>query len=286
MDTELLKTFLEVSKTRHFGRAAESLYLTQSAVSFRIRQLEASLGTGLFSRQRGNIHLTTAGERLVPYAESILQTLGRAKQDVILSDQSVEQVSMGASPSVWELGGVSRWMNQLYVSFPYLALRLENISRTDLVRHLLERNIDMAILGEPPKVEGLKIKALDHFSFQLVSRCPDLAVDNLDNMSMAYLDWGMRYSIEHARVANFQVSPCLHAQSSRLILEYLLENDSVAYLPEPVISKHLDNNELFLVKDAPMMEQSLYLCWLEDNEKQSHIQDILETDFVLRTASL
>ena len=32
MDTELLKTFLEVSRTRHFGRAAESLYLTQSAV--------------------------------------------------------------------------------------------------------------------------------------------------------------------------------------------------------------------------------------------------------------
>ncbi|SUC17946.1 transcriptional regulator HdfR [Proteus mirabilis] len=44
MDTELLKTFLEVSKTRHFGRAAESLYLTQSAVSFRIRQLETQLG--------------------------------------------------------------------------------------------------------------------------------------------------------------------------------------------------------------------------------------------------
>ena len=48
MDTELLKTFLEVSRTRHFGRAAESLYLTQSAVSFRIRQLENQLGVNLF----------------------------------------------------------------------------------------------------------------------------------------------------------------------------------------------------------------------------------------------
>ncbi|MGB1090783.1 MAG: LysR family transcriptional regulator, partial [Oceanobacter sp.] len=37
MDTELLKTFLEVSRTRHFGRAAENLFLTQSAVSFRVR---------------------------------------------------------------------------------------------------------------------------------------------------------------------------------------------------------------------------------------------------------
>jgi LysR family transcriptional regulator, flagellar master operon regulator len=46
VDTELLKTFLEVSRTRHFGRAAESLYLTQSAVSFRIRQLENQPGVG------------------------------------------------------------------------------------------------------------------------------------------------------------------------------------------------------------------------------------------------
>lgn len=62
MDTELLKTFLEVSRTRHFGRAAESLYLTQSAVSFRIRQLENQLGVNLFTRHRNNIRLTAAGE--------------------------------------------------------------------------------------------------------------------------------------------------------------------------------------------------------------------------------
>ena len=68
MDTELLKTFLEVSRTRHFGRAAESLYLTQSAVSFRIRQLENQLGVNLFTRHRNNIRLTAAGEKLLPYA--------------------------------------------------------------------------------------------------------------------------------------------------------------------------------------------------------------------------
>ena len=52
MDTELLKTFLEVSRTRHFGRAAEALYLTQSAVSFRIRQLENQLGVKVIDRMQ------------------------------------------------------------------------------------------------------------------------------------------------------------------------------------------------------------------------------------------
>ncbi len=44
MDIQLLKTFLEVKATRHFGRAAENLYLTQAAVSARIKQLETVLG--------------------------------------------------------------------------------------------------------------------------------------------------------------------------------------------------------------------------------------------------
>ncbi len=84
MDTELLKTFLEVHKTRHFGKAAENLYLTQSAVSFRIRQLEQSLGVALFTRFRNNIQLTSAGELLLPHARSVIQAMAAAKQLLFL----------------------------------------------------------------------------------------------------------------------------------------------------------------------------------------------------------
>jgi DNA-binding transcriptional LysR family regulator len=65
MDIDLLKTFLEVYRTRHFGRTAENLYLTQSAVSARIRLLEETLGVPLFTRTRNDIQLTPAGTRLL-----------------------------------------------------------------------------------------------------------------------------------------------------------------------------------------------------------------------------
>ncbi|MGH8579235.1 MAG: LysR family transcriptional regulator [Gammaproteobacteria bacterium] len=48
MDTEVLKTFLEVNRTRHFGKAAGNLFITQSAVSARVRQLEEAVGVALF----------------------------------------------------------------------------------------------------------------------------------------------------------------------------------------------------------------------------------------------
>ncbi|WP_311244546.1 LysR family transcriptional regulator, partial [Escherichia coli] len=99
MDTELLKTFLEVSRTRHFGRAAESLYLTQSAVSFRIRQLENQLGVNLFTRHRNNIRLTAAGEKLLPYAETLMSTWQAARKEVAHTSRHNE-FSIGASASL------------------------------------------------------------------------------------------------------------------------------------------------------------------------------------------
>jgi hypothetical protein len=48
MDIRFLVTFMEVAQTRHFGKAAENLYLTQSAVSARIKQLEEYFNAALF----------------------------------------------------------------------------------------------------------------------------------------------------------------------------------------------------------------------------------------------
>ena len=89
-----LRYLVALARERHFGRAAENLYLTQSAVSFRIRQLEQQLGVSLFARHRNNIQLTQSGEHLLPYAETILQTLGRAKQTLAKDDAMQQYIDL------------------------------------------------------------------------------------------------------------------------------------------------------------------------------------------------
>ena len=79
MDIDLLRTFLEVQRTRHFGHAAKSLFVTQSAVSSRIRLLEEMVGAQLFTRTRNDIQLTSAGKRLLKTAEAILHLWEEAK---------------------------------------------------------------------------------------------------------------------------------------------------------------------------------------------------------------
>src|SRR5690606_7130985 len=133
-----LKTFLEVNKTRHFGRAADHLYLTPAAVSARVRQLEHILGVELFIRSRNNIQLTAEGERLVPHADTMLLAWSRARQDVVLQADQVSQLNVGATYSFWHFGLQERLAN-LYQLLPEVALRAEAHPADTLTRMLVER---------------------------------------------------------------------------------------------------------------------------------------------------
>jgi len=75
MDIRKLQCFLAVAFEGNLTRAAESLFLSQSALSGQIRQLEESLGYPLFVRQARGMALTAEGETLLPYARSAVQAL-------------------------------------------------------------------------------------------------------------------------------------------------------------------------------------------------------------------
>jgi DNA-binding transcriptional LysR family regulator len=82
MDLRQLEYFAAVARHRHFRRAAESLYVTQSAVSQAVRRLEAELGLELLRRQPGAhppVAVTPAGAELLERAEAILADVARAR---------------------------------------------------------------------------------------------------------------------------------------------------------------------------------------------------------------
>ena len=161
MDSELLRTFLEVSRTRHFGRAAESLYLTQSAVSFRIRQLETQLGTSLFTRHRNNIRLTAAGERLVPYAESLMNTWLQAKKEISHASQHTV-LSIGATASLWE-SYLTNWLEVLYNQHDELRLEARVSTRQSLVKITTSAEITRQLLPVSLSAAFLPTHWLQHY---------------------------------------------------------------------------------------------------------------------------
>lgn len=73
MDTQLLHAFLAVADKRSFSLAADQLNLTQSAISKRIALLEEELSSPLFDRIGRQVHLTEAGNTLLPHAKQLVE---------------------------------------------------------------------------------------------------------------------------------------------------------------------------------------------------------------------
>src|ERR1043165_6863500 len=76
-----LRYFIAVTDTKHFTRAAELAGVAQPSLSKQVLRLEAELGTPLFSRVRGNVTLTPAGEALLPIARRILADVDTARHE-------------------------------------------------------------------------------------------------------------------------------------------------------------------------------------------------------------
>ena len=70
-----LRAFVAVARTGSFTLAAESLFITQSALSGLIKELEQALGLRLFDRSTRRVSLTAAGREFLASAESVLQHL-------------------------------------------------------------------------------------------------------------------------------------------------------------------------------------------------------------------
>jgi DNA-binding transcriptional LysR family regulator len=82
MDNQNLKAFIAVASTGSFSEAADHLYLTQSAISKRIAQLEELIGKRLFDRIARKVSLTEAGRELLPRAKRILKEYENAMQAI------------------------------------------------------------------------------------------------------------------------------------------------------------------------------------------------------------
>ncbi|MFP1923310.1 HTH-type transcriptional regulator HdfR [Lonsdalea quercina] len=273
MDTDLLKTFLEVSRTRHFGRAAESLYLTQSAVSFRIRQLENQLGANLFTRHRNNIRLTPAGERLLPYAENLIGTWSIAKKEVARSQQH-NLLSVGATASLWE-AYLTSWLNELYQQRPLLQLEARIALRQSLVHQLLDRQLDLLITTEPPKMEELASQLLGNFSLSLFTVKGQQSEENIPYIK---LEWGADFHQQENRLFPSDHMPVLTTTSAQLTRQLISTLRGCAFLPNHWQRQY---EELQVVETAPVVSRSFYGVWLQNSDQQALIRQLLKVPISL-----
>lgn len=151
-----LRVFTEVARQLSFSRAAEAMHLTPPAVTMQVKELEGHVGMPLFERQGRQIQLTMAGEYFLVYAKRLLSTLKDA-ENVMNRFKRVET-------GVLTIGLISTagyFLPPLLARFQAehegIEVRLD-VTRdlTKLIDRLHSNEIDLAVMGRPPKEYALR----------------------------------------------------------------------------------------------------------------------------------
>ncbi|GAA2075723.1 LysR family transcriptional regulator [Actinomadura alba] len=218
MQLQQLAYFVAVAEVRHFTQAAEALGIAQPSLSKQIKALESELGASLFSRARGNIALTPAGEILLPLAKRILADVDTARLEVReLTGLRRGRVRLGATPSLFA-GLLADVLRRFHDDHPGVRLLVEEGGSRDLVRDLTRGSLDLALVilplsGDAPLVtrpilrENLVVAAPSHparMSGTALPRRASLRIEDLRDRPLVMFRPG--YDLREATI-----SACRHA---------------------------------------------------------------------------
>ncbi len=259
MDLELLRTFLEVNRTRHFGEAAEALHITQAAVSARIKLLETVLGVRLFDRLRRDIRLTPEGNRLVKHADVLLAGWRKARQEVSFGGAQ-QQLAVGGSLRLWDVL-LQDWFHRVRQRLPDLAIIAESHSPEVLTRQLLNGLLDLAFMVEPAQLEVLQIEEVGVIDLVLVGDRPSVDTETALSDDYLMVDWGLAHGLEHRRLFPDAPEPRIRVSLAKMALAHILALGGFAYLPVPLAAEHMEDGSLHLVEEAPLMQRPVYAVY-------------------------
>ncbi|EII7383482.1 LysR family transcriptional regulator [Salmonella enterica subsp. enterica serovar Abony] len=167
-----LHTFVAVAQQGTLGRAAETLNLSQPALSKTLNELEQLTGTRLFERGRLGAQLTVPGEQFLTHAVKVLDALNTAGQALNRKeDASADVVRVGALPTA-ALGILPAAIGRLHQQQKSTSLQVATMNNTMLLAGLKSGEIDLGIgrMSDPELMGGLNYELLFLESLKLVVR--------------------------------------------------------------------------------------------------------------------
>ncbi|EEB7000707.1 LysR family transcriptional regulator [Salmonella enterica subsp. enterica serovar Reading] len=167
-----LHTFVAVAQQGTLGRAAETLNLSQPALSKTLNELEQLTGTRLFERGRLGAQLTVPGEQFLTHAVKVLDALNTAGQALNRKeDASANVVRVGALPTA-ALGILPAAIGRFHQQQKSTSLQVATMNNTMLLAGLKSGEIDLGIgrMSDPELMGGLNYELLFLESLKLVVR--------------------------------------------------------------------------------------------------------------------
>ena len=220
---ELYRVFLEVAKQGNISAAAQNLFISQSAVSQSVKQLEEQLQVRLFSRSTRGVSLTSEGKLLLEYVSHALGLLQSGEEKIAASRQLLTcEMIIGASDTVTKTYLLSR-LEALHKDYPDIRIRILNGTTSMVLDYLHAGQVDIAFASEAPDETVYSVRhCVDTHTIFVAA--PD------------YLEFDKVYTMEE--IAALPLILLERKASSRVYVERYFQEHGVQIHPEIELGSH------------------------------------------------
>jgi LysR family hydrogen peroxide-inducible transcriptional activator len=262
--TKQLQYFVALADFGHFGRAADASFVSQSAFSNAIKELENNLQTQLVDRTKRQVTITAAGQEIATQARLVLRDIellvemaGEGRQPL------TGDLRMGVIPTIAPFL-LPHVLPKLRRQYTKLRLYLVEDQTQRIVERLMDGELDVILLALPWDMRGVDTEVLFNDRFCLASRKgtdrvdpENYRFDRLDANSILLLEDGhclRDHALAACRIKNTQKVQPFAASSLLTLIEMVGADMGITFLPEMAIGSALLRNTQ--VELHPLSERS------------------------------
>ncbi|WP_165725798.1 LysR family transcriptional regulator [Pseudoalteromonas sp. SA25] len=272
-----LRSFCFAARSLSFKHAANELYLTPSAVSHQIKQLEEQLGIELFQRKTRSISLTTAGKNFFDAVSPIITMLEGTINEFSQMQQNTNLTITLPEFFASELlmPKLSEWTSE----HPNINLQMDTLkTRKELTRHS-----DLSIVlssGKP--TEGL---ATELFNLEYIPACNKKLLDQWKDDHRQALNqvplilhkarpWAWHQWAEKSGIDDFSPSQIIQIDSMFGVARAAQQGMGIALIPLPISQSWLDEQWLYKLFEQPLTTKDKYYLVQHESSTPNHPLDL------------
>jgi len=248
-----LRYLIELEKYAHFGKAAEASFVSQSAFSVAIRELESTLGTQLFDRTNKRVTITAMGQEIVVQARLVIRDLEALMDMARVSSEPLSgKLRLGVIPTISPFL-LPKLLPKLRSQFPRLQLFLQEDTTQRVYERLMSGELDLILIAFPYELRNVEKMKLFNDQFLLAYRTGSqfidkqkVTVDHLQPESILLLEDGhclRDHALSACKIRNLNKVSHFAASSLLTLIEMVEADLGVTYLPE-------------MAKDSPMLKNT------------------------------
>lgn len=170
LNYELYKVFYQVARNLNFSQAAKELYISQSAVSQNIKNLEDELNTELFIRSTKNVELTKAGQVLFEHIEPAFNLIENGEKSIKeINALKKGEIHIGANDTISK-DFLLPYLNNFHQLHPEIQIQITNRTSSSCIELLQQNKVDLIISNLP------NLKITDQMEVQKIYSFNDIFI--------------------------------------------------------------------------------------------------------------